>query len=470
MTTFSLGNIISQSLQITLRNQGLWLLGFLTMLMSSTINFAVNPGLGQIFANPGIYTTGGIYRDSALSTWNSSMGCVSFLLLIGFFFVGSILQAATIYSSDRASQGSTPTLRESWQVGRARMWPVVGLNAVLIGVAVAIVILFTIVLFCALGALISTIFSSIGSSIQQPGAYHPNIPDYSSIFGPAGIAICIIGLLFLPVVVTIAMIIVLGQREAVLHHYSFGQSWSVGWNLLRTNLGRVLLLLLAQVLISLVISIPLLIVNLTLPGFPASLLASPGISSGTVIGAAFITGLVVWLLNGLLGAIPVIWWSTGWTLFYRSVTVGWPQPQPVGYPGGPGYPGGYPGQQPSPGGYTGQPQYPGGYAPTPPAQGGYTQPGQYPGGYTPAPPTQGGYTQPGQYPGGYAPPAPPPAQGGYTQPDQYPGSYAPPPAQGIYNPPDQYPGGYAPPADNPTQTFRPSDAGDDRARGGPGGQ
>ena len=459
----NIGAILSRSFQIVAQNRVLWAIGLALILFSTNINFNLGGGGLGGFNSSGY----GANASTAALGATGLLTCLGFLLLLAYaIFLRPAFEAASIYAADRANQDNPPTFSEAFTAGRTWMWRILGLNFI-VGLVVGLIVLVVVILMAVLfGASFASLFGGLGS-----GAGQSSSSSSSALAGVAagGIALlfCLVIIVGIPLGFLISTTLQLGERAIVLENCSVGEAWSRGWSLLRSNLGSAIVLALAQfglllvvglvgVVIGLVVTLPL--VALTINGGAASL----------VVG--FLGGLLLWVLAGLIGALPAAWNATLWTLFYRAITG--PAPQPGGYPGGPSYPGGYPGQQPTPGQYPGQPQYPGGYAPAPPppAQGGYTQPGQYPGGYAPPPPppAPGGYTQPGQYPGGYAPPPPPPAPGGYTQPGQYPGGYAPPTNQGIYNSPDQYPGGYAPPADNPTQTFRPNDAGEDRARGGPG--
>ncbi len=465
-----IGGILSRSFQIVAQNRVLWAIGLALTLFSSSINFNLGGGGLGSFSSSSAYNANA--ATAALGT-SAVGGCLTAILLLIFFLVlRPAFEAASIYTADRASQGNAPTFSEAFTAGRTWMWRVLGLNLI-VGLIFGLIALVVVILMAVLfGASFASLFGGLGSGAGQSSA--------SSSSALAGVAaggilllFCLVIIVGIPLVFLINTTLQLGERAIVLENCSVGQAWSRGWSLLRANLGSAIVLALAQFGILLVVGLVGGVIGLVVT-LPLAALAINSGGVGLVVG--FLGGLLLWALAGLIGALPAAWNATLWTLFYRTVTG--PAPQPAGYPGGPGYPGGYPQQPQYPGGaappppppsaqggYTQPGQYPGGYG-QPPVQGGYTQPGQYPGGAVP-PPAQGGYTQPAQYPGGYAPA--PPAQGGYTQPGQYLGGYAPaPPAQGIYNPSDQYPGGYAPPADNPTQTFRPTGEGDDRARGGPG--
>ncbi len=453
-----IGGILSRSFQIVSQNRVLWALGLAVILFSSTINFNLAGGLSSFNARTG-------YNSDAAATavGTSALGsCVtSILFLIFFLFLRPVFEAASIYAADHANQGSPPSFREAFTAGRTWMWRILGLNLIVFLMIIVVVVIVGIVMALLLGASFASLFAGLGSGASSASS----ATAASAAVGGFLLLTCLLIILGIPLVFVVNMILQLGERAIVLENCAVGQAWSRGWSLLRANLGSALLLVLVEfgilLVVGLVVGIIIFIATLPLLG-----LALSGGGLGLVVG--LLGGILLWALTGLLAALPAAWNATLWTLFYRAVTG--QALQPVGYPGGPGYPGGYPGQPPQ-GGYTQPGQYPG-----QPPQGGYTQPGQYPGGY--APPPQGGYTQPGQYPGGYAPPPP---QGGYTQPGQYPGGaqadpytggYTPPPQSG-YVQPGQYPGGYAPPSDSPpTQHFGPQAEGDDRARGGPaaGGQ
>jgi hypothetical protein len=404
-----IGSIISRSFNIVFGNRVLWAIGFVLTLLSGGLNFSNGQGTSFSRTTP---------NDADLGLIGG-LGCLTVLIAIVFFLIRPAFEAASIYAADRASQGTAPSFSEAFAQGRTRMWRVLGLD--LLGALAGFIVIlpFLLVGLAVMGASMMALFTSLNSSLSQPGSTPTTTTPFAggAAMGGFFLIMCLLILVAIPLGFILNTILQLGERAIVLEDQPVGQAWSRGWQLLRANLGNVIVLTLAQIGIAIVAGLIIGVLG-AIVAIPLALSTFGGNGGFNPIG--LIGGIALWLLAGLLGALPSAWYAVLWTLFYRAITG--TAPQPVGA-GGPGYPGGYPGQYPGAG--YGQPgQYPGTGYDQPPA-GGYTQPGQYPGaGY--GPPPTGGYTQPGQYPGGYAPP---PA-GGYTQPGQYPGGYTPPPEGG----------------------------------------
>jgi hypothetical protein len=429
------GALVSRTFQILLRYKVLWVLGLIVTLLSTNVNFSYNANSFNRFS------TASEQDVAALAGGTGLLACVAFILYVIFFFVRAGFEAGLIIASDRAAQDRPPTLQEAWALGRTRMWPIIGLNLIIVAIGLVVAIIFVILALVILGSAVAGIFSSIASPTGQP-------LDPETIF-PAlgGFLVCFCGFLLLaiPLFAVLGVVIQLAQRAVVLDNQGVGQAWSTGWQLFRANIGNVLLLLLIEFGIGILVAIVIGVISaaVSLP-LTALALNSGGGAGGTLLG--IVIGVILWVVTGVLGALPIAGNSVLWTLFYRILTVpaGAGPGQAALYPAGPppgaygpppaspyGVPGGYPQPGPPPGGYTQPGQYPGGYS----------QPGQYPGGYSQPP---GGYTQPGQYPGGYVPPtgasggygAPAPPAPGPGQPPAPPANpYGPPAGQGGYSPP-----------------------------------
>jgi hypothetical protein len=410
------GALVSRTFQVVWKYKVLWVLGLIVTLLSTNINFSYNANTFNRFnttAQPDISTA---FGGSAL------LACLAFILLIIFFFVRAGFEAGLIIAGDRAALDRPPTLQEAWAQGRTRMWPIIGLNLIIVAIGIVFALIFVILGFIILGSTFAGIFSSM---------YTPNgqTPNPSTIF-PAlgGFFLCFCGLILLaiPLFAVLSVVIQLAQRAVVLDNQTVGQGWSTGWRLLRANAGNVLLLLLIEFGIGIVVGIVIALISgvISLPLMAAAMNGGTG-AGGTLL--SVVVGIVLWVVTGLLGALPLAGNSVLWTLFYPILTA------PGG--AGPGQPALYPGGWPPPGPYGAPPASP--YGP-PAAPGGYTQPGQYPPGYGQPP---SGYTQPGQYPGSYDQPP-----SGYSQPGQYPGGYVPPTSA---------PGGYGPPVPPPSAYGQP---------------
>src|SRR5712692_4957503 len=108
----SIGAILSRAFQIVINNRVLWALGLLTILFTTQVSLSLNPGFNTS-------TTSLLYRNSTLTSISTCLGCLSFLLFLGFFILRAAFEAGLVSAGDRTAQGSPPTLREAWAAGRA---------------------------------------------------------------------------------------------------------------------------------------------------------------------------------------------------------------------------------------------------------------------------------------------------------------------------------------------------------------
>ena len=221
-------------------------------------------------------------------------------MLIVFFVVRAGFEAGLIIAGDRAALDCPPTLQEAWAQGHTRMWPIIGLNLILIAVGIVFALIFVILGVIILGSAFAGVFSSMASPSGQTS-------DPSVIF-PAlgGFFLCFCGLFLLAISLfaVLGIVIQLAQRAVVLDNQTVGQGWSTGWRLLRANAGNVLLLVLIEFGIGIVVGIVIAIISGVI-SFPLMALAlgGGGGAGGTLLG--IVVGVLLWVVTGLLGALPL---------------------------------------------------------------------------------------------------------------------------------------------------------------------
>src|SRR5689334_14461083 len=177
------GALVSRTFQILWRYRVLWALGLIIMLLSTNLNFSYNAGSFNQFNTLNRPDVAALAGGSAL------LACVAFILYVIFFFVRAGFEAGLIIAGDRAAQDRPPTLQEAWALGRTRMWSIIGLNLILVGIGIVVAIIFAVLGIAVLGSTFAGLFSSFGASGGPP-------PDPSTIF-PAlgGFFVCFCGLI-----------------------------------------------------------------------------------------------------------------------------------------------------------------------------------------------------------------------------------------------------------------------------------
>jgi hypothetical protein len=312
------GATISRAVSIVWKNRVLWVLGFLAALAGSggggnlSFNFP-----GGSFGQNGTFDDGGIFRNvdsSAVLTGLAGLGCVLLILGIVVWVVSLIARGGLIGAVEQIETGGGTTFGNAWRVGTSKFLPILGLNLLLILPIVLIAILAA-VLF---GGAIITIIA--GASAMDDGR------------GGAGLAGGILGLLCfgglfacvaLFVGIAISALQTFGERAIVLENRGVLESFRRSWEVVRANLGNIILLAVLMFVISLVIGVIVGAISavLFIPVVFTALaeVGGQGVGAGTVIlgGLAF---LAVLIIGALIGALYVAFNSTTWTLAYRQFT------------------------------------------------------------------------------------------------------------------------------------------------------
>lgn len=204
---------------------------------------------------------------------NGGMGLFCFLAvlqLVGLFVSLGFL-AGLIYAADMSAVGNPPGFRVAWEMGSERIGALFTLSLLL----VVVLIVPAVILYV--------------------------------LFSASGLAIMLISALFLPVVY-------LAQCAMVLDGLPNGNALSTGWELMRSNLLAVLGITLAATAAQ------------QLAQALSELLTGPLLStttaSATGTGTHLAVGVAVWLISGILAALPATWGIVSWTLFYRTAGTG----------------------------------------------------------------------------------------------------------------------------------------------------
>jgi hypothetical protein len=304
------GAILSRAFQVTFKNPVLWLLGFLVAILSNNFNTTYQFNAADFTPN------------SALGS--SILALVILLLVIALFILRAAFEGGLIAAADRGAQDAHPTFREAWQTGRARVWRVLTLNLIFAAFVILLVLgLIALALLTVGGAILGGVFAG--------GAQ--NLPEASRIAAGIGWALFglgVIALVAVPVAFILTTVTQFAQRAAVLDDQPVGTAWSTGWQLLRANLGNVILVVLAQIAVNILAGIisAAIIGAIAAPAVLALILGAGQSQTLVYILLVAVLVLIALAISGVLLSLPTAWNSTLWTLFYRAVTV-----PAVGQPG-----------------------------------------------------------------------------------------------------------------------------------------
>jgi hypothetical protein len=304
------GKTLSKAWNIVWANKWLFVLGFLAALGSGG-----SGGSGNFnFSGPG--TSGGSDfgpSGDIASTFNEylpiiiAVSCFFVLLAIGLWLLRLIGEAGMIASVDRIEAGESLTLGDGFRVGRSFLKQMVGLSLVLFGPFL----------------LIGLIMAGVAIAIAIGGVSSGSEEFLASSFGL--FALCAIPLICILAIVglVIQFVYPMAQRGIILHKLGVMDGIRHGWQLLRENIGEIIVFALiffvigiAAGLATLIIALPLALVFIV--PFVISI-----INGGTVITALMIIlgviGLLVFiLLAAAIGSIVRTLQSTTFTLAYHQ--------------------------------------------------------------------------------------------------------------------------------------------------------
>lgn len=209
-----------------------------------------------------------------------TLGCVLFLIGIAAGVISRIATGALIAGVDTIENGGESTFGQAWRAGWARGWTLIGnsLVAALPGFALVLILL----------VLIGTTVG-FGASLDRAAIM--------SAFGGMAILVIVLACLFIPIFIIFSLLLIFADRAAMLEGLGVFASYSRAWEVLRANIGQVLVLVLVQIVLSICIGL---------------LLVGP---SGAILVCFCLLWPLLWLINGAIQA----YFSTLWTLAYRQL-------------------------------------------------------------------------------------------------------------------------------------------------------
>ena len=298
------GSILSRAWKITWNNKILWIFGFLAG-TSGGFNFRSSGGGNG--GDGGGFGPGGLppeieqfqrqlERPEVLAIVLAAF-CFLILLAIAFFVLSLIARGGLVGGIRLADDNGKVTFGEAWAIGLRYFWRNFGL--VLIAAA-------PILLFIAIALLVVFLTSGFGVFCILP-------------------LLCVLVIAYIPY----AIVIWLGQIGVVVDDLGVFDSVRKGWELLKANVGPVIILGVILFVIGLVIGVAMLIplAIIAIPVFFAFVTdpGNPNIPMLVGAGVAFLCLLpVLWVVSGAVNT----WVYSVWTLTYRQFTGGASAPAP----------------------------------------------------------------------------------------------------------------------------------------------
>lgn len=312
------GNILRRSWNIIWNHKFMMVLGFLAALGSGiSSNGGNNSGytmdgsefeaFPQVTENIGaIIATAGVLL----------LGLICFLVVLGIilWFVRLTAQAGLIDAASRLDAGEKVTFGEAFSAGWQKIWQMVGLNLILFGVFILIAVV-GIVIFAG----------AIGASFAGAAGSGDDIAGLLAGLGVGFIALfcCLFCVLFVLGII-VSILYPFAQRAIVLEGMGVIDGIKRGWQVIRANLGEVIILLLIFLLIGFLVgavTLALFIPVAALSFAPVGLRLFGG-GGIEVLDVALATGglLCMILLGAVINSVFVSFRSTVFTLAYAEFT------------------------------------------------------------------------------------------------------------------------------------------------------
>jgi hypothetical protein len=239
--------------------------------------------------------------------------CFFFLLGIALWLLGLTARGGLISAAARLDAGEKITFGQAFSAG----WDRIGR---LIGVSLLLFLPFIILAF----VLAAVIAGAVGFSIFNMASVVEQ-GDPTAVFGSIGlvfVAVCGLLCLALPIGIVLSGISAFAQRGVMLQELGVMDSIRHGWQILKSNLAEIVVLVIIFIVIGLVVTAVAGIILLPLAFLsfgPLVFQAAQGDSVGAVqVAAGIAGGLVLLVLGSAINSIVTAYQSTVFTLAYQE--------------------------------------------------------------------------------------------------------------------------------------------------------
>lgn len=317
------GKILRRSWDVIWNHKFMWVLGFLAALGSGASsggggsgNNGFNFNESDFAAAPEIFDNLGAIMAAMAAATAIILGllCILFVLAIVLWLVRLTAQAGMIDAAARLDAGEKITFGEAISAGWHKLGRMVGLNVILFGVFFLAAIVGVLVLVLSAGA-------TAGAAAASQG-------DMGALLGGLGMGllalICCLMCVFLLLGIVVTVLYPFAQRAAVLEDMGVIESIRRGWQVIKENLGEVIILILLFLLLSILIGAVTLALVLPLAAlsFGPTVLRLFGSGTVEVLDVVLASGglLCMILVGAAINAIYTAFRSTAVTLAYGEFT------------------------------------------------------------------------------------------------------------------------------------------------------
>jgi hypothetical protein len=237
------------------------------------------------------------------------IGVVLFLLCIGmliglvFWVIGRIAEGGLINGVDEIENGRPTGFVAAWSAGWKNVWRLVGIGAI---AGIPGILIFVVILIMGYMIVAGTDWQAacLALSSNDP----QRIAGVFGTLGTAGIIALVVCCPLTLVSYVLSAVRAFADRACMTENLGVLDAYSRGWEVLRSNLGQVVILFLIQIALGIGVGILLFV-----PSF--------------LIALCCLLWPILWLISGTLQA----YFSTLWTLGWRQ----WVGAKPVGEPPSP---------------------------------------------------------------------------------------------------------------------------------------
>jgi hypothetical protein len=306
------GRLFSRAWEIVWNNKFMFLLGFLAALGvgggGANTNFRV--GSGNL---PPEITTGFERFFERFGPLLIGLGCLAFIIGLIFWLIRLAAQAGLISAAARIEAGEKMTFSSAFSAGTRVLGRMIGINLLLYGPFIILIIIVAAIFATTIGA-------AVASSIAGG-----NTSDIEALTGGLSLlAICIgcLACLLVPLGLLISVIYPFAQRGAVLGNLGVIDSIRHGWQVVKANVGDIILLIIFFLVLGFIFGLVAAVVLLPFafiafgPAF-FRLMGNDVIQAIDII-AILIGGILIGLVAAVINSIMVAFRSTTITLAYQE--------------------------------------------------------------------------------------------------------------------------------------------------------